>query len=327
MGIFNPFISSCEHERNLDWILKRVKGMPQKEEMESALEEARRIDKRADGLVRQVESVIDNATAAAKREIQNDLASSIGRIEDAERNTLAKAQEVQTAIDNATYNAKLEITNFVNTQLTEIRTLAENVSEDASYVEQVVTDAASAIKNQIIKDIDDRYTELSTNLSSKITGDIATAKNELIADNAANLNNHKTALTQHVGTELATAKDSLVSSVNTGYNAKVAELESHVEQYVPNVVAQSLNERIVTAGVFIPVSAWSNNKARVDANMTVDTTSLFVTYSPGSFDMWYNCGVRCVGAEGSYLNFECAFTPSAELYIYVVAIENIVYED
>lgn len=327
MSIFNPFVSSCEHERNLDWILRRVKDMPRKEEMESALEEARAIDKRADGLVKQVERVIDDATKAAKEEIKNDLDGSIGRIEDAERNTLAKAAEVKTAIDNATYNAKLEISAHVNAQLEEIRRMAEAVSEDAGYVEQVVTDAASAIKNQIIKDIDDRYTEMSTSLSSKIAGDIATAKNELIADNAANLNNHKTELTQHVGTELATAKQNLEAVVNNGYSAKIAELEAHANDYIPHAVASAVSQRFVTCGVFIPVSAWSNKTARVNTGMDVEKTTLFVTYSPSSFDGWYDNGVRCTLAEGTYLEFECATVPTNELYVYVVAVENMVVED
>lgn len=327
MGIFNPFVSSCEHERNLDWILKRVKGMPQKAEMERALEEARNINKRADGLVKQVESIIGDATAAAKADIQKDLSESIGRIEEAERNTLAKATEVQTAIDNATHIAKLEISNYVNEQLTEIRTLAESVTEDAGYVEQVVTDAASALKNQIINEIDSRYIELSTQLSSRITGDIETAKNALTAENTTNFNNHKTALTQHVGSELSAAKQDLETTVNNGYSAKVVELEAHVNDYVPNAVAQSVNERFKTCGVFVPVNAWSGKTARVNAGINVDTTSLFVTYSPASFDCWYDNGVRCVGAEGTYLEFECATVPAAELYLYVVAVENIVYED
>lgn len=327
MGIFNPFISSCEHERNLDWILKRVKGMPQKDEMESALEEARAINKRADGLVEQVEKVIDHATEAAKEEIKKDLDDSIGRIEDAERNTLAKAAEVKTAIDNATYNAKLEISTHVNAQLTEIRRMAEAVSEDAGFVEQVVTDAASALKNQIINDIDSRYGELSAQLSSKIAGDIQTAKNTLSSENSASLDAHKTALTTHVGTELSTAKSNLENTVNEGYTAKVVELEGHVNDYVPHAVAQSVNERFATCGVYIPVSAWVNKTATVNANMNVDTTTLFVTYSPTSFNDWYDNCVRCVGANGTFLEFECATVPANELYIYVFAVENIVYED
>lgn len=327
MGLFNPFISSCEHERNLDWILQRVKGMPQKEEMESALEEARAIDKRADGLVKQVEGVIDNATEAAKKEIKKDLDGSIGRIEDAERNTLAKAEEVKTAIDNATYNAKIEISAYVNSQLEAIRNLAESVSEDAGFVEQVVTDASSAIKNLIINDIDSRYSTLSTQLSSKISGDIETAKNTLAAENTANFNNHKTALEQHVGTELSTAKQNLENTVNNGYSAKVVELEGHVNDYVPHAVASAVASRFVTCGVFIPVSAWSNNTARVNAGMDVDKTTLFVTYSPASFNDWFDNGVRCTLAEGTYLEFECATVPTSELYVYVVAVENMVVED
>lgn len=331
MSIFNPFVSSCEHERNLDWILKRVKGMPQKEEMVSALEEARAIDKRADGLVKQVEQVIDNATGAAKAEIKKDLDDSIGRIEDAERNTLAKAEEVKTAIDNATCNARLEISAHVNTQLTEIRRLAEAVSEDAGYIELVVTDAASALQNQIINDINSRYSTLSTQLSSKITGDIQTAKNVLSSENSASLDAHKTALTAHVGTELNTAKNNLESTVNAGYNAKIAELVGHVDDYVPNAVSSAvssaLSSRFVTCGVFIPVSAWSNKTAIVSANMDVDKTTLFVTYSPSSFDAWYDNGVRCISADGVYLEFVCATVPTEELYVYVVAVENMVVED
>ena len=327
MGIFNPFISSCEHERNLDWILKRVKGMPQKEEMESALEEARGIAERADGLVSQVEAVIGDATAAAKADIQKDLSESIGRIEEAERNTLAKATEVQTVIDNATYNAKLELSNYVNEQLTEIRTLAESVSEDVGYVEQVVTDAASALKNQIINDIDSRYSELSTQLSSKITGDIETAKNQLTAENTTNFNNHKTELTQHVGTELSSAKQDLETTVNNGYSAKVVELEAHADEYIPHAVASAVAQRFVTCGVFVPVSAWSNKTARVNTGMDVDKTTLFVTYAPSSFNDWFDNGVRCTLAEGTYLEFECHTVPTAELYVYVVAVENMVVED
>lgn len=327
MGIFNPFISSCEHERNLDWILKRVKGMPQKEEMESALEEARGIAARADGLVKQVESVIGDATAAAKDDIQKDLSESIGRIEDAERNTLAKAAEVKTAIDNATYNAKLEISSYVNTQLTEIRALAESVSEDAGYVEQVVTDAASAIRNQIVNDIDNRYNTLSTQLSSKISGNIETAKNALNAENTANFNSHKTALAQHVGTELSAAKQDLETVVNNGYSAKVVELEAHADNYIPHAVASAVSQRFVTCGVFIPVSAWSNKTARVNTGMDVDKTTLFVTYSPSSFNDWFDNGVRCTVVEGTFLEFECATVPTSEIYVYVVAVENMVVED
>lgn len=327
MSIFNPFVSSCEHERNLDWILKLVKGMPQKEEMESALEEARAINKRSDGLVKQVENVIDNATAAAKEEIKRDLDNSIGRIEDAERNTLAKAAEVKTAIDNATYNATLEISAYVNTQLTEIRRLAEAVADDAGFVEQVVTDAASAIKNHILNDIDNRYVELSAQLSSKITGDIETAKSELSSQNSASLDAHKTSLTNHVGAELNSAKSDLENTVNVGYNTKVVELEGHVDNYVPHAVASAVSSRFVTCGVFIPVSAWNNNTAIVSANMDVDKTTLFVTYSPSSFDAWYDNGVRCVRAEGVYLEFVCATVPTEELYVYVVAVENMVVED
>lgn len=327
MSIFNPFVSSCEHERNLDWILRRVKNMPQKDEMESALEEARAINKRAGGLVKQVEDVIDNATEAAKKEIKKDLDGSIGRIEDAERNTLAKAAEVKNAIDNATYNAKLEISAHVNEQLTEIRRLAEDVSEDAGFVEQVVTDAASALKNQVISDIDSRYGELSTQLSSKIAGDIQTAKNTLSAENSASLDAHKSTLTTHVGTELSTAKSNLENTVNEGYNAKVVELEGHVNDYVPHAVASAVASRFVTCGVYIPVSAWSNNTAIVNANMDVEKTTLFVTYSPSSFDAWYDNGVRCVRADGVYLEFVCATVPTEELYVYVVAVENMVVED
>lgn len=327
MGIFNPFVSSCEHERNLDWILKLVKGMPQKKEMEEALEEVRNIEKRADGLVKQVEDVIDDATVAAKEEIRRDLSSKIGRIEDAERNTTAKATEVKTAVDNATYIAKLEISAYVDEQLAEIRRLAEAVSEDAGYVEQVVTDAASAIKNQIISDIDNRFGVLSGELSSKISGEIETAKNALTSQNATNFNNHRDALANHVGSELSSAKSELETAVNNGYAEKSAELVSHVDSYVPNAVAQSVNERFATRGVFIPVDAWINKTAKVDTGMNVDVTSLFVTYSPQSFNDWYDSCVRCIGASGTELEFACDVVPSAELYVYVVAVENIVYEE
>lgn len=327
MGIFNPFVSSCEHERNLDWILKRVKGMPQKKEMEDALEEVRNIEKRADGLVKQVEDVIGDATVAAKEEIRRDLSASIGRIEDAERNTIAKAVEVQTAIDNATYIAKLEISSYVNTQLSEIRRLAETVSEDAGYVEQVVTDAASAIRNQIMNDIDNHYSVLSGELSSKISGEIETAKSVLTSQNATNFNNHRDALTNHIGAELSSAKSELETAVSNGYAAKAVELVNHVDSYVPKAVAQSVNDRFATRGVFIPVNAWINKTAKVDTGMNVDVTGLFVTYSPQSFNDWYDNCVRCIGASGTELEFACDVVPSAELYVYVVAVENIVYKE
>lgn len=271
MGIFNPFVSSCEHERNLDWILKRVKGMPQKDEMESALVELRntltkvlQIEKRADGLVTQVEEVIDDATSVAKQEIRNDLASSIGRIEEAERNTLAKAGEVQNAIDNATYVAKQEITDHVNSQLTTIRNLAGQVSENADYVQNVVSDATNVIKGEVTADIN----ELSENLTT---------------------------------------------SVN--------EMRNNLSEEVSNKI-EELDGRFTVGVVNIPVSAWVGNVANVNAGFTVDTTALFVSYAPESFNGWYSNGVRCVGANGTSLEFSCITTPTVELFVNVAAVAN-----
>lgn len=260
MGIFNPFISSCEHERNLDWILRRVKGMPQKDEMDSALVELRngitkvqQIAKRADGLVAQVEEVIDDATLVAKQEIKNDLASSIGRIDQAEKNTLAKAEEVRDAINNATDIAKQEITEHVNTQLATIRNLSSQVSENAEYVQNVVSDASTAIKGEVTADIN----EMKNNLSDEVSN-------------------------------------------------KLVELDS----------------RFTVGVVNIPVSAWVGNVANVDAGFTVDTTALFVSYAPESFNGWYSNGVRCVGANGTLLEFSCITTPTVELFVNVAAVAN-----
>ena len=327
MSIFNPFVSSCQHERNLDWILKMVKGMPQKKEMESALEEVKNVEKRAAGMVEQVQNVIGDATAAAKEEIRRDLSELVGRVEDAERNTLAKATEVQTAIDNATYIAKIEVQNFVNTQLEEIRRLAEAVSEDSGYVEQVVTDAASAIKNQIAGDIDNRFAELETELDSKLTKGVENATEFLSSQNAEDFNTHKKDLSTAIGEEFTSAKGELNDTIYHSYLEKARELVNYVDNYVPNAVASAVNQRFATRGVFIPVNAWSNKIARVDAGINVEVTSLFVTYSPQSFNDWYDCCVRCVGASGTELEFACDVAPSSELYVYVVAVENIVYRE
>lgn len=271
MGLFNPFISSCEHERNLDWILQRVKGMPQRYEMENALFELRnaltkvlQIEKRADGLVSQVEAVIDDATSVAKQEIRNDLASSIGRIDEAEKNTLAKAQEVQNAIDNATAIAKQDITAHVDSQLTTVRNLASQVSGNAQYVQNVVSDATSAIKGEVTADIAELMEEFSNNIN--------------------------------------TMKNNLSEEVSN----KIVELDG----------------RFTVGVVNIPVSAWVGNVANVDAGFAVDTTALFVSYSPESFNGWYSNGVRCVGAEGTFLEFSCVTTPSVELFVNVAAVAN-----
>lgn len=325
MSIFNPFVSSCQHERNLDWILKMVKGMPQKKEMESALEEVKNVEKRTVGMVEQVQGVIDDATAAAKEEIRRDLSELVGRVEDAERNTLAKATEVQTAIDNATYNVKLEVSNFVNEQLTEIRRLAEAVSEDSGYVEQVVTDAASAIKNQIIGDINNNFAELETELDSKLTIGVENAVAEIKSQNVENFNTHKEALENAIGESFTYVADNLAAAIYNSYVEKAQELVNYVDNYLPNAVAGAVNQRFTTRGVFIPINAWSDKIARVDAGINVEVTSIFVTYSPQSFNDWYDCCVRCVGASGTELEFACDVVPSSELYVYVVAVENIVY--
>ena len=321
MGIFNPFISSCEHDRNLDWILKRVKGMPQKEEMESALEEARAIGERANGLVEKVESIIDDATAAAKLEIKGDLSTSMNRIEDAERNTIAKATQVQTAIDNATYNVMQEVYNFVNEHLNTISNLASAVHEDAGYVEQVVEDAATALKNLISSDIETSFTQSKNELYSYVSGDLwdefMEVTNSEIGKAFQQIQNHNNEAFRVLTEEV----------MPQHFQNSVDELEAHADEYIPHAVANAVAQRFVTCGVFVPVSAWNNKTARVNAGMDVDKTTLFVTYSPSSFNDWFDNGVRCTLAEGTYLEFECATVPTAELYVYVVAVENMVVED
>lgn len=325
MDIFNPFISSCEHERDLSWVLKLVKGLPQKKEVDSALEEVRNVEKRAAGMVEKVENIIKNATAAAKDEIRRELSESIGRVESAERNTLAKAQDVENVVDNAINIASEKISQFVNSQLEEIRLLAEQISEDSGYVAQVVEDAGTAIKNQIIEDINTTFNAFSSELENRMAesfNELRDNQNQQFSDA---LMRSETLLSTRIDDKIGEAQAQLNNALNQQFGNAVDGVHELARQYIPNAVAQSVNERFATCGVFIPVNAWNNKTARVNANMNLDVTSLFVTYSPSSFDSWYDNGVRCVGVEGSYLIFQCETTPSSELYVYVVAVENIVY--
>ena len=325
MGIFNPFVSSCEHERNLDWVLKLVRGLPQKKEVDDALEEVRNVEARTNGMVKQVENVIKNATGAAKDEIRRELSESIGRVESAERNTLAKAQDVANVVDNAISIAHKNISDFVNSQLTEIRQLAEQISDDSEYVAQVVADAGTAIKNQIVGDINTTFNSFATDLENSMLESLGELRDYQNHEFGNALTQCETNLSNRVDEKLSDATAQLNDTVGREFGNAVEGVYAFAEEYIPNTVAQSVNERFATCGVFIPVSAWNNKQARVNANMKVDVTSLFVTYSPSSFDAWYDNGVRCVGVEGTYLIFQCATTPTTELYVYVVAVENIVY--
>lgn len=311
-SIYDEFVDTCIHERSFGWIVQKVKGLPTKAEVDAAVKHVDEIGQRAEGLVAEVEKVIDDATAAAKEEIRQDLADSIGAIEEAEQSVLANAKKVQQVIDDATETAKQELKASIAAEVQEVQSAKEEVLQVKDQVNQVVTDATEVVKTQISQEIDQKYDAKERALQTYVESQTNTAKQDL---------------QNYVTEQVTSTKNSLNSSINNTLEAAEKQLDSNNEQRIAQAVtglsgelAQKINQKFQTATLTIYTGDWIDKQCTKTFAGADPSKIIFVTYAPDSSAQYIDNEVVCTGAALEQLSFKCSFTPTEAINVYIVAV-------
>lgn len=313
MSLFDGLLGSCIHERNFEWFVEKVKGLPTKEEVFESVKKCEQIGEKAEGLVEEVQAVIDDATAAAKEEIRSDLSDSIEAIEAAEQNVLKNAEKVQAVIDDATEAAKSELQASISQQLEQIEATKDHIDTVKDGVDAIVENAVEVVKTQAKADIDAAFNNKYESLQTLITGE---------------LNNKKADLEQHAAEKVEEAASGLNTQITEQIENAVTQLESDTETRLSQAVttlSNDLNSRIsakfVKSKMTIFTTDWSGNSCTKAFAGVTASSFLIVTYDPASAQTWIDNEIVCSGVASGFLTFTCTFVPESNIEVLVCEVK------
>lgn len=289
-GFFNPFVNSCEHERNMDWILNRIKDLPQKSEIDKLV----RLMEEANKNVERINRLIGSAVTVAEENLRAELGLLYRESVKARNEATEKAEEVTQIVEDATNTVYDTCREMLNAEYAKVTTKYE---ETKNYIENA--------KNDITARCDTALSEVVEELKQENEENMLEHVRRIEAQNVELYESKCTELEQRVD-----------DSLNTVTN----DVTNNVSSTIPGKITVALAARLVRFRVTIPASSWVDSTARITVDTVLSGDDIFVSPLPDNFMLWYESGIYLYGVSDSTLIFKCVFAPSADVTVHCAAV-------
>lgn len=304
MGLFTPIVKVDDDREDFAWILEVLKKCPSTEELEQKLAELDAACKRAEDAKATINSVLNNATAAAKAELKNEIDATYNKCVAIQNEVAAARDAVQKVVDDAVALAKSELQTAMQTEIEKAEnaaTRAETVVETA--VENLKSENALLVQAAIDEELVRAKNELDASVQTK--ADSLLSEIELAKTNLQTLINNKT------------------SELNTAINNKLTEtkqlIEAENESAVDEVKAYIETNPFYKRGEFTLIPAnWQNFEQTVSVPGVTVNSDIIVTHAPESYSQYIINGVHCSEVAHNLLRFACETTPTENIKVNVM---------
>lgn len=302
MGLFTPIVKVDDDRENFGWILEILNKCPSTEELEQKLAELYAACKRAEDAKATINTVLNNATAAAKTELREEIQTVLNQCKTIQNEVAAAKTAVQKVVDDAVELAKTELQTTMQTEIGK----AENAATRAeTVVENLRSENALSVQTAINEELVRAKNELDASVQTKV--DSLLSEIELAKTNLQTLINNKT------------------SELNTAINNKLTEtkqlIESENKNAVDEVKSYINTNPFYKRGAFtlIPEN-WINFEQTVSVPGVAPTSDIIVTHAPGSFALYIGHGVHLLEVESGLLRFACESVPGDNINVNVMIL-------
>ena len=123
---------------------------------------------------------------------------------------------------------------------------------------------------------------------------------------------------EHTHSEYAYASDvsELEAKFTNEFDTKVGD--SSVAEQIE--VAISNKASLVTKTVTLSTSGWTNKQKTISVDGVTVNNTVIVSYAPGSYTIYSECGIRCVSQGTGILTFQCENIPSGNIAVNVAIL-------
>lgn len=306
MGLFTPIVKVDDDREDFAWILEVLKKCPSTEELEQKLIELDAACKRAEDAKGTIDTVLNNATAAAKTELREEIQTVLNQCTAIQKEVAAAKTAVQKVVDDAVALAKTELQTAMQTEIAK----AEDAADRA---ETVVSTAVENLRS-----------ENALTVQATINEELVRAKNELDASVQTKANSLLSEI-ELAKTNLQTLINNKTSELNTAINNKLTEtkqlIEAENKSAVDEVKAYIGTNPFYKRGKFTLIPGnWVNNRQAVSVPGVTRESDIIVTHAPNSFALYIAHGVHLAEAETDLLRFECEASPNENIDVNVMIL-------
>ena len=306
MGLFTPIVKVDDDNENFGWILEVLKKCPSAEELEQKLVELDAACARAEDAKGTINAVLDNATAAAKTELREEIQTILNQCTAIKKDVEAAKTAVQKVVDDAVALAKTELQTAMQTEIAK----AENAAERA---ETVVSTAVENLRS-----------ENALTVQATINEELVRAKNELDASVQTKVDSLLSEI-ELAKTNLQTLINNKTSELNTAINNKLTEtkqlIEAENKSAVDEVKAYIGTNPFYKRGAFTLIPAnWVDNEQTVSVAGVTPTSDIIVTHAPESYTLYVAHGIRCTEVATGLLRFACESAPAENVTVNVMIL-------
>lgn len=306
MGLFTPIVKVDDDRENFGWILEILNKCPSTEELEQKLAELDAACKRAEDAKATINSVLNNATAAAKAELKNEIEATYNKCVAIQNEVVAARDAVQKVVDDAVTLAKTELQTAIKTEIAK----AENA---ASRAETVVETAVENLKS-----------ENALLVQAAIDEELVRAKNELDASVQTKADSLLSEI-ELAKTNLQTLINNKTSELNTAINNKLTETKQLIEaenESAVNEVKEYINTNpFYKRGEFVLIPAnWVENRQTVSVPGVETDSDIIITHAPNSYAAYIAHGVHCSEVEAGLLRFACESVPTENITVNIMIL-------
>lgn len=306
MGLFTPIVKVDDDNENFGWILEILQKCPSTEELEQKLAELDAACKRAEDAKATINSVLDNATAAAKTELREEIQTVLNQCTAIQKEVAAAKTEVQKVVDDAVNLAKTELQTAMQTEI-------EKAENAATRAETVVNAAVENLKS-----------ENAMSVQTAIEAELLRAKNELDASVQTKVDSLLSEI-ELAKTNLQTLINNKTNELNTAINNKLTETKQLIEAENKNAVDEvksyiSTNPFYKRGAFTLIPENWVNFEQTVSVAGVTPTSDIIVTHAPGSFALYIGHGVHLLEVESGLLRFACESVPSDNINVNVMIL-------
>lgn len=306
MGLFTPIVKVDDNNENFGWILELLKKCPSTEELEQKLAELDAACKRAEDAKSTINSVLNNATAAAKTELRKEIQTVLDQCTAIQKEVATAKTAVQKVVDDAVNLAKTQLQTAMQSEIGK----AENAAERA----KTVVDAA----------VENLKSENALSVQTAIDAELVRAKNELDASVQTKVSSLLTEI-ELAKTNLQTLINNKTSELNTAINNKLTEtkqlIDAENKSAVDEVKAYIGTNPFYKRGAFTLIpSNWVDNEQTVSVAGVTPESDIIVTHAPNSYTLYVSHGIHCVEVETGLLRFACESIPAENVTVNVMIL-------
>lgn len=306
MGLFTPLVKVDDDRENFGWILEILNKCPSTEELEQKLAELDAACKRAEDAKATINTVLNNATAAAKTELREEIQTVLNQCKTIQNEVAAAKTAVQKVVDDAVELAKTELQTAMQTEI-------EKAENAATRAETVVDTAVENLRS-----------ENALSVQTAIDAELLRAKNELDASVQTKVNSLLSEI-ELAKTNLQTLINNKTSELNTAINNKLTEtkqlIEAENKSAVDEVKAYIGTNPFYKRGAFTLIPGnWVDNEQTVSVAGVTPTSDIIVTHAPESYTLYVAHGIHCVEVETGLLRFACESAPAENVTVNVMIL-------